>query len=166
MSSQRARTSILDKPLSRGKGEVSLSCFALLFSEVVQYSQSRVYTVPELQNRWPTFLSRRRQSVNTKSQTHTITGCTNWAWTSVLVSSICILCANRTRSVKLNWSTCCCSWRRHCGNVCSARRPRNWSTPTTTIARITSSKRNRWSTNSLAYRKTKDHSIVLRSPPV
>lgn len=52
MSSQRARTSILDKPLSRGKGEVSLSCFALLFSEVVQYSQSRVYTVPELQNRW------------------------------------------------------------------------------------------------------------------
>lgn len=51
MSSQRARTSILDKPLSRGKGEVSLSCFALLFSEVVQYSQSRVYTVPELQNR-------------------------------------------------------------------------------------------------------------------
>lgn len=51
MSSARPRTSILDKPLSRGKGEVSLSSFALLFSEVVQYSQSRVYTVPELQNR-------------------------------------------------------------------------------------------------------------------
>ncbi|RZC32520.1 TRAPP domain containing protein [Asbolus verrucosus] len=32
----RNKTSILDKPLSRGKGEVSLSCFALLFSEVVQ----------------------------------------------------------------------------------------------------------------------------------
>lgn len=46
------RTSILDKPLSRGKGEVSLSIFALLFSEIVQYSQSRVLTVPELQNRW------------------------------------------------------------------------------------------------------------------
>lgn len=49
--SARARINILDKPLARGKGEVSLSCFALLFSEVVQYSQSRVYTVPELQNR-------------------------------------------------------------------------------------------------------------------
>lgn len=52
MSSTRPRTSILDKPLSRGKGEVSLSSFALLFSEVVQYCQSRVYTVPELQNRF------------------------------------------------------------------------------------------------------------------
>lgn len=51
MSSSRPRTSILDKPLGRGKGEVSLSCYALLFSEVVQYCQSRVYTVPELQNR-------------------------------------------------------------------------------------------------------------------
>lgn len=50
-SSNRPRTSILDKTLSRGKGEVSLGCFALLFSEVVQYCQSRVYTVPELQNR-------------------------------------------------------------------------------------------------------------------
>lgn len=51
MSLTRPRTSILDKPLSRGKGEVSLNIFALLYSEVVQYSQSRVMTVPELQNR-------------------------------------------------------------------------------------------------------------------
>lgn len=56
MSSARPRTSILDKPISRGKGEVSLSSFALLFSEVVQYSQNRVCTVPELQNRWITFI--------------------------------------------------------------------------------------------------------------
>lgn len=48
----RARLSILDKPLSRGKGEVSLSCFALLFSEVVQYCQNKSQTVPELQNRF------------------------------------------------------------------------------------------------------------------
>lgn len=48
----RPRTSILDRPLSRGKGEVSLSCFALLFSEVVQYCQNKVYTVPELQNKY------------------------------------------------------------------------------------------------------------------
>ncbi|XP_055313042.1 trafficking protein particle complex subunit 5 [Sitodiplosis mosellana] len=51
MSLTRPRTSILDKPLSRGKGEVSLSSFALLFSELVQYCQSRVLTVPEMQNR-------------------------------------------------------------------------------------------------------------------
>lgn len=49
--SGRNRSSILDKPLSKGKGEVSLSCFALLFSEVVQYCQNKSQTVPELQNR-------------------------------------------------------------------------------------------------------------------
>lgn len=47
----RPKSSILDKSLSKGRGEVSLSCFALLFSEVVQYCQNRVYTVPELQNK-------------------------------------------------------------------------------------------------------------------
>ncbi|KAK6620775.1 hypothetical protein RUM43_011070 [Polyplax serrata] len=47
----KPKTSILDRNLSKGKGEVSLSCFALLFSEVVQYCQNRVYTVPELQNK-------------------------------------------------------------------------------------------------------------------
>lgn len=51
ISAIRTRTSILDKSLSKGKGEVSLSCFALLFSELVQYCQNRVYTVPELQNK-------------------------------------------------------------------------------------------------------------------
>uniref|UniRef100_V9ICC2 Trafficking protein particle complex subunit 5 n=1 Tax=Apis cerana TaxID=7461 RepID=V9ICC2_APICE len=52
ISAIRTRTSILDKSLSKGKGEVSLSCFALLFSELVQYCQNRVYTVPELQNKY------------------------------------------------------------------------------------------------------------------
>ena len=51
ISAIRPRTSILDKSLSKGKGEVSLSCFALLFSELVQYCQNRVYTVPELQTK-------------------------------------------------------------------------------------------------------------------
>ncbi|XP_063988208.1 trafficking protein particle complex subunit 5 [Diachasmimorpha longicaudata] len=51
ISAVRPRTSILDKSLSKGKGEVSLSCYALLFSELVQYCQNRVYTVPELQNK-------------------------------------------------------------------------------------------------------------------
>ena len=37
----RPKTCILDKNLSRGKQEVSLSAFALLFSEMVQYAQSR-----------------------------------------------------------------------------------------------------------------------------
>lgn len=47
----RPKTSILDKSLSRGKQEVSLSAFSLLFSEIVQYCQSRSSTVPELQGK-------------------------------------------------------------------------------------------------------------------
>ncbi|KAF7995132.1 hypothetical protein HCN44_004604 [Aphidius gifuensis] len=39
ISAVRPRTSILDKSLSKGKSEVSLSCYALLFSELVQYSE-------------------------------------------------------------------------------------------------------------------------------
>lgn len=52
ISSMRPRTNILDRPLSKGKSEVSQSIVALLFSEIVQYSQSKVHTVPELQNRF------------------------------------------------------------------------------------------------------------------
>ena len=44
-------TNILDKSLSRGKQEVSLSIFALLFSEMVQYAQSRSNTVTDLQTK-------------------------------------------------------------------------------------------------------------------
>merc|ERR1712110_697733 len=47
----RPKTSILDKSLSRGKQEVSLTAFALLFSEMVQYCQTRSNTVPELQQK-------------------------------------------------------------------------------------------------------------------
>jgi len=47
----RSKTTILDKSLSRGKQEVSLAAFALLFSETVQYCQARSSTVPELQGK-------------------------------------------------------------------------------------------------------------------
>lgn len=47
----RGKSAILERPLSRPKTEVSVSAFALLFSEVVQYCQSRVYSVTELQAR-------------------------------------------------------------------------------------------------------------------
>nr|CAG4651445.1 EOG090X0H7V [Simocephalus serrulatus] len=49
MSSLRLKTTILDRSISKGKNEVSLNGFALLFSEIVQYCQNRVSTVPELQ---------------------------------------------------------------------------------------------------------------------
>lgn len=52
LNSTRPRNSILDKPLSRGKNEVSLSLFALLFSETVQYCQTRVTTVVDLQSKY------------------------------------------------------------------------------------------------------------------
>jgi len=47
----RSKTTILDKSLSRGKQEVSLAAYALLFSETVQYCQARSSTVPELQGK-------------------------------------------------------------------------------------------------------------------
>uniref|UniRef100_A0A8D3C8L6 Trafficking protein particle complex subunit 5 n=1 Tax=Scophthalmus maximus TaxID=52904 RepID=A0A8D3C8L6_SCOMX len=47
----RGKSSILERPLTRPKTEVSVSAFALLFSEMVQYCQSRVYSVSELQTR-------------------------------------------------------------------------------------------------------------------
>ncbi|KRZ29228.1 Acyl-protein thioesterase 1 [Trichinella pseudospiralis] len=40
---------ILDVTISKGKNEINLATFALLFSEVVRYSQSRVTTISELQ---------------------------------------------------------------------------------------------------------------------
>ncbi|XP_052200089.1 uncharacterized protein LOC127806690 [Diospyros lotus] len=44
-------TNVLDKPLSKGKQEVSLSAFAFLFSELVQYSQTQVDNIAELERR-------------------------------------------------------------------------------------------------------------------
>jgi len=51
LSQSKAKTSILDKSLSKGKHEIHLSCFALLFSEMVQYCQNRSNSVAELQNK-------------------------------------------------------------------------------------------------------------------
>ncbi|KAA3489942.1 trafficking protein particle complex subunit 5-like isoform X1 [Gossypium australe] len=42
-------SNILEKPLSKGKQEVSLSAFAFLFSELVQYNQTRVDNIAELE---------------------------------------------------------------------------------------------------------------------
>ncbi|XP_031565438.1 trafficking protein particle complex subunit 5-like [Actinia tenebrosa] len=53
---------ILDRPLSKGRNEINCSTFALLFSEMVQYCQNRVYTVPELQTK----LSELGQHVGTR----------------------------------------------------------------------------------------------------
>ncbi|ONK80052.1 uncharacterized protein A4U43_C01F13280, partial [Asparagus officinalis] len=42
---------VLDKPLSKGRQEVSLSAFAFLFSELVQYNQTQVDNIAELERR-------------------------------------------------------------------------------------------------------------------
>ncbi|ESW35500.1 hypothetical protein PHAVU_001G239800 [Phaseolus vulgaris] len=42
---------VLDKPLNKGKQEVSLSAFAFLFSELVQYNQTQVDNIGELERR-------------------------------------------------------------------------------------------------------------------
>lgn len=58
MAAQRAAAAaakqqgnILERPIRRGAGEVSLSAFAYLLSEIVSYSQSRVKSVPNLESR-------------------------------------------------------------------------------------------------------------------
>ncbi|XP_074640512.1 trafficking protein particle complex subunit 5-like [Tubulanus polymorphus] len=50
-SFSRPKQNVLDKPLNKGKIEINIGTFAMVFSEIVQYCQNRVYTVPELQNR-------------------------------------------------------------------------------------------------------------------
>ncbi|TUA86475.1 Trafficking protein particle complex subunit 5 [Bagarius yarrelli] len=47
----KGKSAVLERALSRPRTEVSLSAFALLFSEMVQYCQSRVNLVSELQAR-------------------------------------------------------------------------------------------------------------------
>ncbi|KAK8649969.1 hypothetical protein V6N13_139621 [Hibiscus sabdariffa] len=42
---------ILDKPIGKGKQEVSLSALAFLFSELVQYNQTQVDNISELETR-------------------------------------------------------------------------------------------------------------------
>ncbi|KAI1280927.1 Trafficking protein particle complex subunit 5 [Halotydeus destructor] len=49
--SGKAKATPLEKSVTKLKAEVSLSAYALLFSEMVQYCQHRVHTVPELQKR-------------------------------------------------------------------------------------------------------------------
>lgn len=43
-----SKSSILEKPLTKGKSEVSLSLFALVFSEIIQYSQKSCTSVADL----------------------------------------------------------------------------------------------------------------------
>lgn len=53
---QQQRPSLLDKTMSRGRNEVSATAFALLFSEMVQYSHNRVSSVNELHEKWVLFI--------------------------------------------------------------------------------------------------------------
>lgn len=42
---------IVDRPLSKGKSEVSLSAFSFLFAEIIQYSRQRVRSTAELERK-------------------------------------------------------------------------------------------------------------------
>ncbi|CAF0742876.1 unnamed protein product [Rotaria sordida] len=54
-SSTRLKSSTLDRSLQKTKGDANFSTFALLFSEMVQYSQNRVDNIHDLQNRLADF---------------------------------------------------------------------------------------------------------------
>ena len=45
------KVSVVDKPLSNGKSEVSSSAFAYLFLSIVQYSQARIQNTKDLEKR-------------------------------------------------------------------------------------------------------------------
>ncbi|KAF9960837.1 TRAPP subunit trs31, partial [Modicella reniformis] len=48
--SKRNPTNILDRPLNKTRGaEVSVSAFAFLFSEMLQYTQKRVHGIQDLE---------------------------------------------------------------------------------------------------------------------
>jgi len=51
LTQSKAKTSILDKSLSKGKTDMHISGFALLFSEIVQYCQNRSNSVSELHSK-------------------------------------------------------------------------------------------------------------------
>ena len=50
-STSSGKGGILDRPIKRTAGEVNLSAFAFLLSEIVSYSQGRVKSVSNLENR-------------------------------------------------------------------------------------------------------------------
>jgi hypothetical protein len=43
---------ILDRQVPKGKSEINLSAFSFLFSEIIQYCQSTVSNVSELERRY------------------------------------------------------------------------------------------------------------------
>jgi len=45
------KTGALDKSLSKIRNEIHISCYALLFSEIVQYCQNRSSSLVDLKNR-------------------------------------------------------------------------------------------------------------------
>lgn len=51
MFQSRGSTGIVDKPFRQGRQEIALSSFAYLFSELVQYCQSRVSNISELERK-------------------------------------------------------------------------------------------------------------------
>eukprot|EP00048_Salpingoeca_helianthica_P017532 m.237726 g.237726 ORF g.237726 m.237726 type:complete len:185 (-) comp21335_c0_seq1:56-610(-) len=54
MASQRT-ASILDRPNAKARGEISLSTFAFLFSEMVRYSHQRSESIPDLERNLSVF---------------------------------------------------------------------------------------------------------------
>eukprot|EP01103_Thecamoeba_quadrilineata_P008613 TRINITY_DN1834_c0_g1_i2.p2 TRINITY_DN1834_c0_g1~~TRINITY_DN1834_c0_g1_i2.p2 ORF type:complete len:192 (-),score=41.40 TRINITY_DN1834_c0_g1_i2:1065-1640(-) len=48
---RRKMINIIDRPISKGKAEVSLSAFSFMFSELIQYLEGRVSEITELERR-------------------------------------------------------------------------------------------------------------------
>lgn len=154
----RGKSNILERPLTRPKTEVNVSAFALLFSEMVQYCQSRVYSVSELQTR----LADMGQSVGASMLDVLVLREKNGKReTKVLNMLLFIKVREISNTYELSQSSVPLksnhfySCRSTYGSLCSGRRRTSWSRPTTTTRLTTSSRRSRSSTpTSLCPRRT------------
>lgn len=183
MSLNRPRTSILDKPISRGKGEVALSTFALLFSEMIQYSQSKVMTVPELQTRWVHTaidvlrVQNKLHLIDTISSLHDLgkdVGTRvidlyfmrerNSKRETKLINMLLFIKTTLWKvkhvCIELNWIKIN---ETNFDSLSLEKKLISSNMPMTTNELITSLKLSRWSTNSSACRRTKVHWIVQHS---
>lgn len=138
----RGKSNILERPLTRPKTEVSVSAFALLYSEMVQYCQSRVYSVSELQTR----LADMGQSVGASLLDVLVLREKNGKReTKVLNMLLFIKVSGRKTPLTVSESspnsTNCAffpSFRSMSGSLCLGRRLTNWSKPMMTTRLITS----------------------------
>lgn len=152
------KSSILDKTLTKGKNEVSLTIFALVFSEIIQYSQKSSASVADL-----------------SEKIHSL----GFDVGSRLLDLYVFREKNSKRETKLNnmllfikttlWKVCSETFKNVLRNYfiafrhCSAKKSISSSMQTMMNERITLLRQIQLLTNTFPFLKTKDHSMAQHS---